>query len=56
MEWQATDDALVYFSWARAQKPGGINQLEAGAAATVIENERFKSEKMTAWELGSKTV
>ncbi len=56
VEWQATDDALVYFSWARAQKPGGINQLEAGAAATVIENERFKSEKMTAWELGSKTV
>ncbi|MEQ1800897.1 MAG: TonB-dependent receptor [Gammaproteobacteria bacterium] len=56
VEWQATDEALVYFSWAKAQKPGGINQLEAGATATVIENERFAPEKMTAWELGTKTA
>jgi outer membrane receptor protein involved in Fe transport len=55
VQWQATDDALLYFSWAKAQKPGGINQLEAGASATVIENERFDPEKMTAWELGTKT-
>lgn len=56
LQFQATDDALVYFSWAKAQKPGGINQLEAGASATTIENERFKPEKMTAWELGAKTI
>ncbi|MBL8201576.1 MAG: TonB-dependent receptor [Chromatiales bacterium] len=56
LNWQATDDALVYFSWAKAQKPGGINQLEAGGSPTVIENERFASEKMTAWELGAKTT
>ncbi|MEZ5566310.1 MAG: TonB-dependent receptor [Gammaproteobacteria bacterium] len=56
VEWQATDDALVYFSWAKAEKPGGINQLEAGASATTIENERFEPERMTAWELGTKTT
>lgn len=56
LEWQTTADALLYFSWSKAQKPGGINQLEAGASATTIENERFKSEKMNAWELGTKTA
>lgn len=56
LQFQATDDAQLYFSVAKAQKPGGINQLEAGASATTIENERFKPEKMTAWELGAKTL
>ncbi|MEO8224402.1 MAG: TonB-dependent receptor, partial [Gammaproteobacteria bacterium] len=56
VNFQATDDAMLYFSVAKAQKPGGINQLEAGASATTIENERFKPEKMMAWELGAKTL
>lgn len=55
VEWKATDDSLVYFSWAKAQKPGGINQLAGGATAVTIEQSRFKSEKMTAWEVGYKS-
>ncbi len=55
VEWSVTDDALIYGYWARAQKPGGINQLEAGAAATTIENERFLPEVMDAYELGLKS-
>jgi outer membrane receptor protein involved in Fe transport len=50
-----TDSTMVYMHWARAQKPGGINQLAAGGAPTTIDNERFDSEKMEAWEIGAKT-
>ncbi|MDJ0928623.1 MAG: TonB-dependent receptor [Gammaproteobacteria bacterium] len=54
LEWRATDDALFYSYVARAQKPGGIGQLEAGQAATTIEEQRFEPEKMTAYEIGYK--
>jgi outer membrane receptor protein involved in Fe transport len=53
--WEPTADTMVYFSWARAQKPGGINQLAAGGSATTIDFERFDPEKMEAWEIGTKT-
>jgi outer membrane receptor protein involved in Fe transport len=53
--WEPTADSMVYFSWARAQKPGGINQLAAGGTPTTIDFERFDSEKMEAWEIGTKT-
>jgi len=53
--WQPTDDAMIYFSWARGQKPGGINQLAAGGSPTTIDFERFEPEKVDAWELGAKT-
>jgi outer membrane receptor protein involved in Fe transport len=55
VEWTPTDDALIYFSWARGQKPGGINQLAAGGTTTNIDDERFDSEKVDAWEIGAKT-
>ena len=56
VEWAPTDDALLYFFWAAAQKPGGLNQLAAGATATTVEQLRFDPEKLDAWELGAKTT
>lgn len=53
--WQATDDLQTYFSWGIGQKPGGINTLSAGGSPTTIDDERFDSEKVTAWELGIKS-
>ncbi|MDP6675486.1 MAG: TonB-dependent receptor, partial [Gammaproteobacteria bacterium] len=53
--WQATDDMQTYFSWGIGQKPGGINTLSAGGTATNIDDERFDSEKVTAWEVGMKS-
>jgi iron complex outermembrane recepter protein len=56
LKWQPLDDLNVYFSYAFAQKPGGINQLAAGGAPTTIANERFDAEKLKAWEIGIKTA
>ncbi len=56
LEWKPIVDTLVYFSWARGQKPGGINQLAAGGTAVLIQNERFLPEKLESWELGSKNT
>lgn len=56
VRWLPTDDAMLYFSWAVGQKPGGINQLAAGGTPTTIENERFDSERQEAWEIGWKTA
>ncbi|MDP6674240.1 MAG: TonB-dependent receptor [Gammaproteobacteria bacterium] len=55
VDWMPTDDALIYFSWAQAQKPSGINQLGGGGSPSTIEDERFASEKMTAYEFGAKS-
>jgi outer membrane receptor protein involved in Fe transport len=55
LDWFPTDDAMIYFSWARAIKPAGINQVSAGGAVTTIEDERFDAEIMDYWELGTKT-
>ena len=55
MTWDATDDAMVYFSWGKGQKPGGINQLSAGGSPTNVRDERFLPEKVEAWEIGTKT-
>jgi len=56
LNWQPTDDSLIYLSLAKAQKPGGINQLTAGGSATFLVNELFDAEKLTVWELGSKNT
>jgi outer membrane receptor protein involved in Fe transport len=56
VEWTPTDDSLVYFFWAKAQKPAGLNQLSSGGAATTIDEERFDAEKMDTYELGTKTA
>jgi outer membrane receptor protein involved in Fe transport len=56
LEWKPMADRLVYFSWARGQKPGGINQLAAGGTPVLIDNERFLPEKLESWELGTKNT
>ena len=56
LDFTPTDDSLVYFSWAHAQKPGGINAAAGGNTATTIDDERFDPEKMDAWEIGAKTA
>jgi outer membrane receptor protein involved in Fe transport len=55
LKWQPQDDLNLYFSYAFAQKPGGINQLAAGATVTTLDAERFEPEKLKAWEIGMKT-
>ncbi len=55
LEWAPTDDALIYFFWATAQKPGGISQVTGGGFAETIEDGRFDAEKLQAWEFGTKT-
>ncbi len=53
----ATDNTNYFFSYGVGQKPGGINQLAGGGGAEPpsINDERFESEKLKAWELGVKT-
>jgi outer membrane receptor protein involved in Fe transport len=55
LEWTATDDMLLYFFYAQAQKPGGINQIVGGGFPEDIDEGRFDSEKLKAWELGMKS-
>lgn len=55
LQWQPTDRTQYYFSWAKAQKPGGISAIAGGGAPVPMRDDRFDPEKMTAWELGAKT-
>ncbi len=54
LDWYPTADSLVYFFWAQAQKPGGISTIVGGGFAQEIDAARFDSEKLDAWELGTK--
>ena len=56
LEWFIDDQKMVYFSYARGQKPGGIYQLAAGGSAVEIDELRFAPEKMDTWEVGTKTI
>jgi len=56
LNWKPTPDSLVYFFWAKAQKPGGINQLTGGGSAVTLGFESFDPEKLQAWELGTKNT
>ena len=55
VEWTPADNVMSYFSWAHAEKPGGITMSSGGNAAATIEDQRFLPEEMDAWELGAKT-
>jgi iron complex outermembrane receptor protein len=57
LSWAVNDSLNTFFSFATAQKPGGINQLTGGGGSEPpsIEDERFDSEKLKAWELGIKS-
>lgn len=57
LEWQATDDALVYFSAARGVKPGGISLLTVPLPFPIpSETFLYEPEKLWAYELGAKTT
>ncbi|MFW2404169.1 MAG: TonB-dependent receptor, partial [Gammaproteobacteria bacterium] len=55
VEWRPTDGQMWYASVAAAQKPGGISSITGGSFFDP-ENNRYDSEKLTAYELGGKTV
>jgi outer membrane receptor protein involved in Fe transport len=55
LEWMPTDAVMLYSFWAKAQKPGGINQLGSGGSTTTIDEERFEPEVMDTYEIGWKT-
>jgi outer membrane receptor protein involved in Fe transport len=55
LEWMPTDTVMLYGFWAKAQKPGGINQLGSGGSTTTIDEERFEPEVMDTYEIGWKT-
>ncbi len=57
LDWSPIDGTRLFFSYAFAQKPGGINALigGGGTAPPTIDNERFDPEKLKAYELGLKT-
>lgn len=55
--WLPTDNAMVYFSAANGQKPGGISLLPTGGfAPPPYETLFFEPEEMWAYELGSKST
>ena len=54
VEWRPSDTRMWYASIAQAEKPGGISSI-AGGTFFEPENSRFDSEKLLAYELGSKT-
>ena len=55
LQWLPSESVQLFFSWARAVKPGGIAATPGGGAPVSVEEDRFDPEKMTAWELGAKT-
>jgi outer membrane receptor protein involved in Fe transport len=57
LEWAPTDDAMIYFSVAKGQKPAGISVLPTGSpfVPLTVEELSFDSEIMWAYELGTKT-
>jgi len=62
LTYRPTDAIMVYGSWAEAEKPGGFSLLTSGTFGVdpnldgVPDEIEFDPEKMTVWELGSKTA
>ncbi|MCC5794861.1 MAG: TonB-dependent receptor [Chromatiales bacterium] len=54
LQWLATDDAMLYFSWARAAKPAGLSNV--AALQGFDPTNRFDTEKLTVYEMGAKTT
>ena len=52
LDYDATPASLVYASFSRGYKPGGVN----GVASAVVVPDSFKPETNTAFEIGSKNV
>jgi iron complex outermembrane recepter protein len=53
LEWDSSDDSLVYISYTRGLKPGGSN-LTFSEGADALVRESFEDETIDAYELGLK--
>ena len=51
VSWKASDDHLVYASYAKGFKPGGFNTNEI----VELTNQKYRPEKVNAYEIGVKT-
>ncbi len=56
LQWAATDDMLLYFSWSRARKPGGFNLLTIGSSGLNRDRSEFDPEQMVVWEVGGNST
>ncbi len=56
IDWATTDNTLVYFSWSRAQKPGGFSLLTVGSSGLDRDLTEFEPEVMEVWELGGNST
>jgi outer membrane receptor protein involved in Fe transport len=54
LQWQATDDAMYYLSWAKATKPKGISIVGA-LTGYDPPSSRFDDETLNVYEIGAKT-
>ena len=57
LEWQITDDSMLYGLIGKGAKPAGINlvRVPVNIGDQSIENNFFKPEKMWSYEIGAKT-
>ena len=57
LDWQASDEVLLYASAGKGEKPGGISLLAISAPLPQpFSSFLFKPEKMWAYEVGAKTT
>ena len=56
LEWKPADAVMLYASVAKSEKPSGISTLTGGAGGFNVGQNRFDSEKMYTYEIGSKTA
>jgi len=56
LEWTPADAVMLYASIAKSEKPSGISTLTGGAGGFNVAQNRFDSEKMTTYEIGTKTA
>ena len=54
LAWQVNDDLNTFFSWAKAEKPGGFSTLGIGSSGLNRELLEFEPEELTVWEIGAK--
>ncbi len=61
LEVKPTDDTLVYFTWGKGVKPGGISTVTSGSWQDAdydgsYDEFTYKNERLTEYELGAKTT
>jgi outer membrane receptor protein involved in Fe transport len=61
LEVKPTDDTLVYLTWAKGVKPGGISTVTSGSWQDAdydgsYDEFTYKNERLTEYELGAKTT